>query len=159
MYFTSNENEIAYIFEEKSLMGLFFIEERDKYFLEVCDKIQKENKFWSVSKVAKAALLTETFSFFLTIRGYAKIIHKLRKCEPYPSRSVKCEMYDEIKERVAEMPQDISVNEMARRLDTQTAPRFYMTENSAIQLYYNLIKKRNEVHRRDDFYTRNFNFR
>lgn len=146
-------------------MSLFFKQERDKDFLDACENIRQSNKELSASKIAIKAIYTETFSFYLTIRGYAKIINKLRSSNQMimTSRHSRNELYMEMYKRMIQIPdyEKLSSCEIARRIDEQPAPRFYISEERAITIYYKLLNKKNDernARNRADFYARHFTF-
>lgn len=138
-------------------MSLFFQEERDKDFLKACEKIRKEDKFLSATDIAKCAANSPAPSFYLTIKGYSNIINFIKKDKCCTTVKAKQELYIEIRKRLEDIPnwRSVSSYELARMIDEQSAPRFYISESRAVKLYYNLL---NGI-RRNDFYSRNFCFR
>lgn len=138
-------------------MSLFFQEERDKDFLKACEKIRKEDKFLSATDIAKRAANSPAPSFYLTIKGYSNIINFIKKDKCCTTVKAKQELYIEIRNRLEDIPnwRSVSSYELARMIDEQSAPRFYISESRAVKLYYNLL---NGI-RRNDFYSRNFCFR
>ena len=138
-------------------MSLFFQEERDKDFLKACEKIRKEDRFLSATDIAKRAANSPAPSFYLTIKGYSNIINFIKKDKCCTTVKAKQELYIEIRKRLEDIPnwRSVSSYELARMIDEQSAPRFYISESRAVKLYYNLL---NGI-RRNDFYSRNFCFR
>lgn len=138
-------------------MSLFFQEERDKDFLKACEKIRKENKFLSATDIAKRAVNSPAPSFYLTIKGYSNIINFIKKDKCDTTVKAKRELYMEIRKRLEDIPnwRNVSSYELARMIDSQSAPRFYVSESRAVKLYYNLL---NGI-RRNNFYYRSFCFR
>lgn len=138
-------------------MSLFFQEERDKDFLKACEKIRKDDKFLSATDIAKRAANSPAPSFYLTIKGYSNIINFIKKDKCCTTVKAKQELYIEIRKRLEDIPnwRSVSSYELARMIDEQSAPRFYISESRAVKLYYNLL---NGI-RRNDFYSRNFCFR
>jgi len=140
---------------------MFFREERDKDFITACENVRLQNKHLSASAIAKKAIYTETQSFYLTTRELAKFIYKIRKGFDVKGFECSVALHCEIKKRmlIIEGHEKMSANEIARIIDMQDAPRFYISESRAVQLYYECFKKQkkeNELRHRFDFYNRNF---
>lgn len=148
---------ILFSFVKTLNMSLFFQEERDGDFLKACEAIRKENKFMSASDIARLAAKTPAPSFYLTIKGYSRIINFIKKGGCCTTVKSKAELYLEIQKRIEAVPNymKLSSYELARIVDAQTAPRFYFSDSRAIKLYYNLL---NGI-RRNNFIARNFHFR
>jgi hypothetical protein len=145
-------------------MSLFFLEERNKDFLNACVELHNKHRQLSVSQIAKMAINTPAPSFYLTTKGYIRIIYLLKKGKIETQWSAKKELYAEIKKKIESIPnyKEISGYELSRLIDSCGAPKFYISEGRAINLYYNLIKennKANALRHRNDFYARNFVFR
>jgi hypothetical protein len=128
-------------------MELHFKEHRDRDFFNVCEKMRKESgAYLSVSGIARQAVFHEAQSFYLSKKEYVRIFHKAR-VYPRPAsckRDVKNEMYREIRSRFLETKCEnprLSHSRIAEVISGQTAPRFYMTEESAVGLYYRLLKE------------------
>lgn len=142
---------------------MFFKDERDSDFLEACEKVRSENKTLSVSEIAKIAVHLPATSLYLTTRELAKIVNRIRKgekCSTYKSAGM---MYDQIEKMMKEIPENenLSAYEIARIIDAEPVPRFYMSEARARMIYYDCLKnkrKENELRCRTDFYSRNFTF-
>lgn len=122
-------------------MSLFFQGERDADFLKACEKVRLDNKSLSASDIARKAIHTPAPSFYLTIKGYSNIVNFIKKGSYCTSVKSKQSLYAEIEQRVRSIEgwRNISSYELARRLDAQSAPRFYISESRAIKLYYNLL--------------------
>jgi len=138
-------------------MSLFFQEERDKDFLSACESIRKEHKYLSATDIAKRAMNSPAPSFYLTIKGYSNIINFIKKDKCCTTVKAKQDLYIEIRKRLENIQnwKSISSYELARMIDEQSAPRFYISESRAVKLYYNLL---NGI-RRSNFYSHNFCFR
>lgn len=139
---------------------MFFREERDSDFLEVCERVHSENKRLSVSDVAKIAVYLPAPSFYLTIRELAKIINRIRKGEKKSTYLSAKLMYDEIENMMYQIKghEKLSAYEIARLIDAEPAPRFYMSETRAANVYYECLKsqrKKNELYCHCGFYSRN----
>lgn len=131
-------------------MILFFKEERDREFIDLCVEIQKSETL-PVSEIVKRAINSPASSFFLTYKGYERIINHKGQV-----RGCKSELYREIKERV-KLLDCKNTKEACIRIDEQPAPKFYISHARAVSLYYELIKKyNNEISHRISFYNRVF---
>lgn len=121
---------------------MFFKDERDSDFFQVCEKVRSENKTLSVSEVAKIAVYLPAPSLYLTTRELAKIVNRIRKgekCSTYKSAGM---MYDQIEKMMIEIPgnEKLSAYEIARIIDAEPVPRFYMSEARARTIYYDCLK-------------------
>jgi hypothetical protein len=125
-------------------MELYFKEYRDRDFFYACERIRKESAVYlSVSDIARKAVRREAESFYLSEREYVRIYRKARLM-PECKSGVKNEMYSEIRYRfLKEKRRNPGLNhfQIARIIGEQKAPRFYLAEGSAVQLYYRLLKK------------------
>jgi hypothetical protein len=125
-------------------MDLYFKEHRDRDFLEVCETVRKETAgYLSVSETARIAVRREAQSFYLSEREYVRIYRKARLM-PVCRNEVKNRMYGEIRNRfLKEKRKNPGLNhfQIARIIGEQAAPRFYISDGRAIQLYYRLLKK------------------
>lgn len=128
-------------------MGLYFKKERDRDFFNVCETIRKEsNAYLSISEIASRAVYREAKSFYLSDHEYTRIYYAARL---YPRLAncrieIKNEMYREIRARFLEAKHEnpgMKHSKIAEILSSQTAPRFYMSEKSAVALYYRLLRK------------------
>lgn len=124
-------------------MILFFQDERDKDFYAACEKIRGQKCYLSTTEIAKRAVHAEAQSFYLSNRGCAKIINRIKRGNIHTRSSAKRMLYEEIRRRylliISEHPHLTSA-EIARRINAEKAPRFYITESRAVDLYYLLIK-------------------
>lgn len=126
---------------------LYFKECRDRDFFTACEMVRKESDtYLSVSEIARKAVLSEAPSFYLSEQQYLRIYHQARI---YPrvencKSEIKNEMYREIRARFLEaryFSPKLKFAQIAKVISEQTAPRFYITEKSAVELYYKLLKK------------------
>ena len=127
-------------------MHLFYREERDREFFNVCESIRKGTDM-TVTEIAKAAITHQASSFFLTEGGYKKII----TCTNVNVRGAKSELYVEIKRRYKELGSP-PVSEACDSLSSQKAPRFYITEERARTLYYQLLKSNGNAIPNDPYF-------
>ncbi|MDR0768789.1 MAG: hypothetical protein LBE71_02635 [Dysgonamonadaceae bacterium] len=127
-------------------MELYFKEERDRDFFNVCETIRKESDTYiSVSEIAKKAVRCEAQSFYLSEQQYRKIFNRARI---YPrikncKSEIRNEMYREIRSRFLEAKHEnskLKYSQIAKLLSEQKAPRFYIAEDRAVMLYYDLLK-------------------
>lgn len=125
-------------------MKKFFYEERNAEFLEACERVRKRGRLYRVADIASAAILEPAESFYLTTKQYVNIITRMRCSRTVPP-TVLGELYVEVFSRYwaikKESPRK-STSEIAREIDLQTAPRFYISEKQAVKLYYKLHKRR-----------------
>jgi hypothetical protein len=126
-------------------MGLFFQDERDHDFFKACERVRRTYREFNSSDIAKIAIYTQAESFYLTYKGYKNIILKIRHNERFPD-STKASLYDEIKKRMSEIKgvDEMSAGKIARILDEQPAPRFYISESRAVSIYYNQLRNGNK---------------
>lgn len=83
-------------------MNLFYLQERDKDFFIACEKIRRQHgqEYISVSDIARKAIYTETESFYLLDKEFAKILYRIEKGINQESKSqAKNEQYREIERR------------------------------------------------------------
>ncbi|MDR1525155.1 MAG: hypothetical protein LBS79_07895 [Tannerella sp.] len=127
-------------------MELYFKKERDKDFFAVCESIRKEHgtTYISSENIVKKAIYHEAESFYLNTKVYSRIINKIRCGALDKMRNpIKKIMYLEIWKRYLHIKREnpsFSMTDCARVISAQPAPRFYMNEKSALNLYYDLIK-------------------
>jgi len=127
-------------------MELYYQKERDKDFFETCESIRKENHpdYISVEDIVKQAINKEAKSFYLNIEIYARIINKVRcGCLNRIRHKMKKELYLELWNRYIEIKrQNPEYNSMdcARIIAEQKAPKFYISQKHAVNLYYKLLK-------------------
>jgi len=126
-------------------MKLEFKPDRDKDFLAVCDRIRNENKpYISVADIAAKAIHVEAESYYLTTKQIITIIQTMRFNRNFKIRR-KANLYGDIFTRYLDIKKkhpNYSVSKIAKMIDAEKAPRFYLTANSAKKLLYNLIKNR-----------------
>lgn len=151
---------INFIFDAKIKrpMELYYQQERNADFLGVCERIRKETKgYISVACIARKAVYCEAELFYLPAREIARIIRFKSKIEV--SSSAKIELYKEIERRSKEINENgkVSCETIARIIEIQKAPRFYITEARAVSLYYELLKnKKNAISNSTKFFNRVF---
>jgi len=127
-------------------MILYWQKERDKDFFEVCESIRKDNypNYVSVENIVKQAINKEAQSFYRNTEIYAQIINKVRCGYLNKIRnSLTIELYNELWNRYIQIKrQNPKYNSMdcARIISEQKAPRFYLSERHAKNLYYRLLK-------------------
>lgn len=121
---------------------MFFRDERDRDFLNVCERIRKQNKGLSASQIARIAVYQQAESFHLTTRELAKIVNKVRKGHNDTRFESAASLYKEIESHLGKLRfKGASCYQAARMIDTLPAPRFYISESRAISLYYECLKK------------------
>jgi hypothetical protein len=140
-------------------MELYYQQERNNDFFSVCERIRKETKgYVSVEKIAIQAVYNKAELFYLPAREIAKIIRG-KKFDQNTKSPAKAELYKELKRRYELLnPQgktDCAV--VSRMIEIQSAPRFYISESRAVNLYYQLLKsKKNAISNSNNFYRRVF---
>jgi hypothetical protein len=79
-------------------MKLFYQEDRDNDFYNVCERIRGQNPgYISVSDIVKQAIYCEAESFYLSELIIARMIDKIKKGEkPTTKKEAKQELYKEI---------------------------------------------------------------
>lgn len=124
-------------------MELFFKSERDKDLFRVYEKIQKETKgYLSVCKIAELAILHEAESYYITKKQILEIIQKLR-CNPDYVPTIKQQLYKDIFKRYWELKKEnpcLKTYAIAKLIETEKAPRFYVGVKHATSLFYKLLK-------------------
>jgi histone H3/H4 len=139
-------------------MELYYQQERNADFFNVCERIRKEEKgYISVACIARRAVYSKAELFYLPAREIARIIRFKSKVKV--SSSAKAELYREIEARAGKMNEGGHMNceTIARIIEIQLAPRFYITEARAVSLYYELLKKnKNAISNRNRLYNRIF---
>ena len=127
-------------------MELYYQKERDKDFFEVCEAIRKESypEYISVDNIALLAIKKKAKSFYLSTKVCSNIINKVRfGCFDKIKNNIKKELYLELWLRYIQIKrQNPEFNSMdcARIIAEQEAPRFYIAEHHATNLYYKLLK-------------------
>lgn len=126
-------------------MKLEFKPDRDIDFLAACERIRKENKpYISVVDIAAKVIHVEAESYYLTTKQIITIIQTMRF---NPNFRTKCKMnlYGDIFARYWDIKKKhptYTVSRIAKLIDAEKAPQFYLTANSAKKLLYYLIKNR-----------------
>ena len=119
-----------------------FKKERDYEFFKACEVIRKESKeYISVSEIARLAIETKASSFFLSEREIGKIIQEKR--DHVPKSKAKAELYWMIRRRYRQIKANypnMRIGNIIKHIALSGAPRFYITESSARDLYYQLLK-------------------
>jgi hypothetical protein len=129
-------------------MEISYKRERDADFLNTCEQIRKEygKNYISMENIARKALYKEAQSFYLNNKAYCKIIRMVRigVIESIKQRHKK-DLYWEIYNRYLKLKREntgFNIMDCVRVIAEQKAPRFYISEGRAINLYYELLKER-----------------
>ena len=124
-------------------MQKFYKPERDKDFFDVCEAIRKETKdYQSVEDIAVKAILRPANSIFITQKHIACIIQEMR-CGTHSFKGVTKLQNQELFNRYWELKKQnptFSPNKIAKIIEEQKAPRFYISQKTAKSLYYKLLK-------------------
>lgn len=127
-------------------MVSFFQEERDRNFFLACENIRKDKSYLSAADIAKQAVYTETNSFYLSYKECAKIINRYRKGKMViADSSAKRELHEEIIKQysvIESKTPGMRATDIAQIILSNKAPRFYITETRAANLYYELLKNK-----------------
>lgn len=129
---------------------LFYLDERNLDFYNACEKVRSKYKgiYLSVSEITRLAINTPAESFYLLPKECMKIINKAINNEPINLKhESKVELHKEIGRRyfqLAEENQGLKPYEIAKVISDQAAPRFYISEKTANEIYYKMVKKRKE---------------
>lgn len=132
-------------------MRTAFKQDRDKDFFAVCEQVRKEHgSYISVKDIACKAVKREADGYYLTTKQIINIIH-YKRCNPDKKTRWKQGLYTDIFQRYWSIKKEnpgLTVSKIAKIIDEEKAPRFYMTEKSATNLLYYLIKNRprNAIH-------------
>lgn len=127
---------------------LFYLEERDNDFFNVCEKIHKEYRgsYISVRELTEKAIYHPAESFYILpgeIMKLTKLISKGQKLtSAYQSRQ---ELYTYIENRYREISQEdptLKSHQIARIIYSERAPRFYISPKRALTIYYSMIKSK-----------------
>lgn len=125
-------------------MKLFYQEDRNEDFFAVCESLRKKSHIYSIKEIAIAAIRKEAQSFYLSPNEYGRIIRE--GCFRKATRCIlKNELYHEIQERYRYLNKQyphLNVPAIAKMIELQRAPRFYISEARAISLYYELLSKK-----------------
>ena len=124
---------------------LFYKDERDSEFFKICESVRVEKGVYApIAEIVSQAILMPTSSFFLHPKEYSNII----RGKNLPKNAIKRELHLEIIRRhrdIKEKSPDLKTHEIAKILDTQPAPRFYISTRRAVDLYYSLLKNRPRI--------------
>jgi hypothetical protein len=79
--------QLSYIFEGPNPKKMEYKKERDKEFLQTCEKIRKAaGRYISVRETVKKAVRTPATSFFISEREFGKIIRDKKRPPPIPKQ-------------------------------------------------------------------------
>lgn len=120
-------------------------EERDRDFLSACEKVKRSagRRYVSIASVAKEAILQPARSFYLSAGETGRLLRK--NIHQLPVSRAKQDLWIELARRYHDLQRQYpneSIDAIARRIEVQGAPRFYMTPKYAVRLYYKLLSKR-----------------
>jgi hypothetical protein len=121
---------------------LFYREDRDVDFLNVCEQVRSEGKGLSTSDIVSKAILRPAKSFYLHRREYSTIIRK--NGNRLPNNHIKRRMHLDILERYQNLKKNnpnMDASEGSKIIAEQSAPRFYISERRAEDIYYQSFKK------------------
>ena len=127
-------------------MPLFFKNERDSDFYNVCEDIRRAygGEYISTSDIARLAVRSQAKSFYISYCRCYNIIRLIKNGERLESRSkAKTSLFEEIKRRylqIKEEKQALKDSDIVCMIIKEEAPRFYITDISAKILYYKLLK-------------------
>jgi len=127
-------------------MKLEFKSDRDKDFFSVYETVRKEsNSYRSVKEISKIAVHREAESYYLTRKQIIQIIQTLR-CHPdFENKKCNIDRCKDIFKRYwhyRKLYPTMSIAKIADIIDSEKAPRFYISEKYAYNLIYTLIKNR-----------------
>ncbi len=127
-----------------TMAELFYKEDRNHDFMLACESARHTSPRGApVSLIVARAILQPAPSFYLHPREYSKIIGM--RGFRLPKSPVKRELHLEILKRHDEMKThypSLQTHEIAKMIETQPAPRFYISVKRASDLYYALLKRR-----------------
>lgn len=125
-----------------SVMELYFKEDRDKDFFEVCERIRKQyGDYVSVSDIALQAINQPAKSFYLSDQRYSRILRQ--RGNKKTKNLIKIQMHMDIYEKFNSLCieyADLNTKEILKILAESAAPRFYLSHSRATELYYELLK-------------------
>jgi len=123
---------------------LFCKEEKYQDFMAACESVRRENgSYMSVFDMVSVAIQRPAKSFYLNPRVYSKIIWN--DGQYLPKEAAKRELHLEILRRAREVravTPSLKIHEIAKIIEEQSAPRFYMSLRGATNLYYSLLRKK-----------------
>ena len=123
---------------------LEFKQQRNNEFYSVCKQIIDKSDHVNIRHIIKCAVFNTASSFFLSETRIAKIIRApLTEC---PKSEAKANLFNMIKrlyfEEKMTHPQ-MSAEAIAKNIIFyRSAPRFYISESTAINIFYNELNKR-----------------
>ena len=133
---------ILYVNHHIDMAELFYREDRDSDFFNACEQVRSEEANLSVSEIVSKAILRPAKSFYLHRREYSAIIRK--NGIELPKNEIKKLLHLEILERYRQLKEEspgIDVLDITKIIAEQKAPRFYISERRAEDIYYALLKK------------------
>ena len=128
-------------------MKLFYEIERDKGLEEACEQVRKERPgYIPVREIARMAIARQAPSFYISRKEIKRIVKKTREgIRPaFASRS-RNELYNEIASRAGTIEKTapgIPAGKVADIIMSQTAPRFYISEARAVDVYYGILNRK-----------------
>lgn len=126
---------------------LFYLDERNLDFHKACEKVRGRYKgiYLSVSEITRLAINTPAESFYLLPKECMKIINKAINNEPINLKhESKIELHKEIGRRYSQLSEEkpeLKPYEIAKIISDQDAPRFYISEKTAKEIYYKMVKE------------------
>lgn len=123
-------------------MNKFFLADRDRDFLRVCNRLRAEKGLYRLRDIASMARHEAAESFYVTTKHYVSIILAMRRGLPTPKHSsglLYRDVFERYKKIRSEHP-DWSVTKIAEKIDELPAPRFYLSEAQATKILYRLYK-------------------
>ncbi|MDR0823890.1 MAG: hypothetical protein LBN74_02275 [Prevotella sp.] len=121
---------------------LFYREDRDSDFFNACEQVRNKETNLSVSEIVSKAILHPAKSFYLHRREYSAIIK--RNGMKLPKNEIKKLLHLEILKRSRKIKNEnpgIDIFWITKIIAEQSAPRFYISERRAEDIYYELLKK------------------
>lgn len=129
---------------------LYYKKSKDVEFYEACERIRRECKGeLSTKQIAIRAEAQECSSFFLTVDRIRRLLWNMLTDRHVPPnqrhiRDKHREIYRRYKVLLSE-DGDQTLTYYAEKISTQSAPRFYLSENYAPVFYYKLIRNRSRL--------------
>lgn len=124
------------------MASLFYEEDRNTDFIMTCEKVrQEEGSHLSVAEIVAKAILKPAQSFYVHINVYRRIIRN--NGEKLPSNSVSKKLYQEVLRLVKHIKNEypnMSQTDIAKILSDKSAPRFYISQARAMNIYYDSMK-------------------
>ena len=135
-------NPLILLQKPMGMAELFYREDRDSDFFNVCEQVRIEHGYISVSQIVAKAILKPANSFYIHRREYASIIK--RNGSLLPRNEIKRLLHLEILNRFHEIKEnnpDMCILDITKIISEQKAPRFYISQRRAEDIYYDLLKK------------------